>query len=509
MLYRFPLRLIWSTAWNLPRRAVRMAAVATILTAVCLIYASVMRDAYLDVGRTAALSTANLAESVAQDVDRNIELLDLSLEAVTRSWSDPRVRALDADLQDLVLFDNAARARDFGGIVVLDTNGRVEGSSLSVAPPPGSFSDRDYFLVHEASSNIGLFISRPFISRISQEWTIALSRRISNPDGSFGGVVAGTLRLAYFERLYKGMDLGADGGAALLRMDGTIVAQVPAVDGAIRSNVRNTDAFSRIRVLGAGSIEGQSALDGQHRIISFHRVGGLPLIQVVEVSAPEAYAGWWHKAVVLSGLLLCLCTGSLYLIIMLERELARRMQAEFQLEQLARTDALTGLPNRRRFDECLVSEWGRAIRSEACVSLLMIDADYFKTYNDTLGHPAGDEMLRVIASCISNSVHRPADLPSRIGGEEFAVILPETDEAGALIVADTIRTSIVDLDCPHPGSPSGVVTVSVGVASLRARRSQPSSDLFAGADAALYFAKAQGRNCVRTFAPKRTVALVA
>lgn len=477
--------------------------------AICIIFAMVMRDAHRDAGRRTALSSANVAASTAHDVERNIELLDQSLQFVVKTWSNPRVQGLQPDIRDMILFDQSAKARGFGAILVLDAGGVIVAASDHGVVSPQSFSTRDYFLVHRAGSDIGLFISRPFLSKISNEWTLGLSRRLANPDGSFAGVVVGTLKLSYLEDLYKSVDLGSDSVSALLRSDGSIVTRSPFIEGDLRRNIRNTDAFSRIRARPAGTFDGFSAIDGKHRIISFHRLGSLPLMQVVEVSVDEAYASWLRKALVLGALLLGLCIGSLSLLALLGRELTRRTQAEAQLTYLVNTDPLTGLANRRLFEDRLGEEWGRAARTGAHLAVLVIDADYFKLYNDSLGHLAGDEALRLIAGAIRGSVHRPGDLPCRIGGEEFAVILPDTDIGGATVVGETIRHCVESLARPHTASPLQLITVSVGAASLRPRPTQSSAALVEAADAALYLAKSQGRNCVRSAGPAKPIALVA
>ena len=179
------------------------------------------------------------------------------------------------------------------------------------------------------------------------------------------------------------------------------------------------------------------------------------------------------------------------------------MATEGILERLATTDALTKLANRRRFDEVLQAEWGRAVRNGSSLALLLIDADRFKAYNDTYGHPAGDALLQQIASCIVGKTRRASDVAARYGGEEFAVLLPDTDQDGALQVAEGIKTAIVALATSHSGSAHRVASVSIGVAVLWPEPHLSSEMLIAAADAALYRAKAAGRNCCRVQEPPR------
>ena len=168
-----------------------------------------------------------------------------------------------------------------------------------------------------------------------------------------------------------------------------------------------------------------------------------------------------------------------------------------ELERLSTIDALTQLPNRRRFDAGLATEWGRATRSQTPLSLLMVDVDYFKPYNDTYGHPAGDECLRQIGVALRNTLRRPGDLAARIGGEEFVCLLPDTDLVGARITAERVRRSIEALKLQHgPSNVSDWVTVSVGaVATIPSRHLNPEA-LLKAADAYLYRAKEKGRNRV-------------
>ena len=171
--------------------------------------------------------------------------------------------------------------------------------------------------------------------------------------------------------------------------------------------------------------------------------------------------------------------------------------ANRQLESLATRDPLTGLANRRRFDEMLSAEHSRAQRLGLSVSVVIIDVDHFKSYNDRYGHPAGDICLQEIAGAIDSVLRRPGDLAARWGGEEFIVLFPGTDEIGAVHMAERIRAAIRNLQIEHANGNAGAVTVSVGVASAGPGAWMDQSTLIAAADQALYVAKRSGRDAVQ------------
>ncbi|GGH13082.1 diguanylate cyclase [Silvibacterium dinghuense] len=174
-----------------------------------------------------------------------------------------------------------------------------------------------------------------------------------------------------------------------------------------------------------------------------------------------------------------------------EEELARAFSL---VETLASVDGLTGLANRRRFDEVLEQEWLRTVREGGQLSLLMLDVDHFKHYNDLYGHLSGDECLRQVAEAIQETLNRATDLAARYGGEEFAVILPNTGHTGALMVCNEILKAVRLRGVAHSANPPGVVTVSAGCASMSATVHGSWLALLRAADAALYQAKAQGRD---------------
>jgi len=166
------------------------------------------------------------------------------------------------------------------------------------------------------------------------------------------------------------------------------------------------------------------------------------------------------------------------------------------IERLSMTDQLTGIANRRNFDQRLNIEWKRTLRAKAPISILMIDVDRFKKYNDSYGHPQGDAALRIVAGTLSQALKRPADLAARWGGEEFVALLPTTNAEGALNIAEKIRERIANTDIPLSDGTATRVTVSIGFCSRIPAQSDSLNDFILQADDALYTAKQTGRNRV-------------
>lgn len=171
------------------------------------------------------------------------------------------------------------------------------------------------------------------------------------------------------------------------------------------------------------------------------------------------------------------------------------------LERMARLDGLTGVANRRTFDDLLLREWRRQARTGQSLAVIMIDVDHFKQFNDTYGHGVGDRCLKEVTKAAEGALQRPADLVARYGGEEFAVLLPDTNLEGAMAVAEGIRAAILALDIPHSrSSAAACVTVSLGVACMVPAPDQEPSALLKAADEQLYATKSDGRNRVKGLA---------
>ncbi|RYC28780.1 diguanylate cyclase [Lichenibacterium minor] len=455
-------------------------------------------------------------------------------------------------------------------------------------------------------------------------------------DGSFAGVVVGTMRLAYFRKLFSKADLGRHGSISLFRTDGISLMRVPYDPSQIGLSFAKSSNFQRFVRSPSGTFVGTAIIDGVDRIYSFTHVGDLPLVMNVALAEGDVFAVWRTKSMIIGFSLIVLCVAAAILAQLLRRQLRRtastevmlsRSEAQYrlfadhaqdvivrldrslrrtyvspavssmlgyapeellghsfsemvhpddwpnvavlicasqaegsnteatyrlrhqgghhvwiearyswvaedagfvvvlrdiskrkaaeeqleglnaELERVARCDALTGLSNRRHFDEVLDSEWRRAKRDRGTVSLVLIDVDRFKLYNDHYGHQKGDACLRAVASAVAGSVRRPGDLTARYGGEELVIILTSTNESGAAQVAERVRDAIQSLGLPHIGNPAcgSVVTASLGCATLNPSDGEEPSALVAQADARLYEAKRTGRNRVVATMPVAAV----
>lgn len=472
------------------------SALSLVLAALTALSLWEMRSDALASARDAA---DNLALILQRDIARNIEVYDLSLQAVIDGVRDPAMLALPPAVRQLVLFDRSTNAQDLGSLLVTDKAGDVVIDSHSVPPRHIYLGDRDYFQVHQASDDVGLYISEPFMPRATGlERSLGLSRRLNGPHGEFNGIVVGTLRLNYFRRLFDGINLGPHATVTLIRTDGTLLMRRPYNEKLIGRNLADATAFQKRLLAPEGSYVDIAGIDDIERLFSFRHIGDHPLIVTVGLATEDIYAEWWRRAWVISGIVLMLDAVFIVLSFLFAQQLRKRLEMEQQLHLLANTDSLTGLGTRRALDSALDVEWRRANRHHTPMAVLMIDVDDFKPYNDRYGHAAGDTALRTVARCINDSIKRPGDFAGRYGGEEFCAVLPNTDLGGAARVAESIRAAVLAANERNAGSAYGKLTVSIGVAvhSGIAAEDDTLEDLVRLADGRLYEAKAAGRNVV-------------
>ncbi|HUC51580.1 MAG TPA: sensor domain-containing diguanylate cyclase [Xanthobacteraceae bacterium] len=445
----------------------------------------------------ARLAAYNIVAAMASEIDRNLELYDLSLQAVVEGLKLPSLGKLSPEIRQLVLFDRAATAKDMGSIFVLDKRGTVIIDSRTLTPRPDNYSQYDFFKSQERRRGAGPYVSRPWIAP-DGEYVIAISRRLSDANGNFNGVVAGTLHLSYFRKMFAKVNMGEGDALTLMRDDGTLIMRSPFQPELVGRSLANASVFQRGATFPSGSFESVAGIDGVKRFYVFKTVGDRPLKLSYGTAVAAIYAPWAEKAWRIGLLMLVLCAINLALIVLLIRALKRRSEAEYQLSIVATTDGLTSLVNRRRLDEMLHIEWSRALNCGHPMAFLMIDADGFKNYNDQFGHQAGDAALLAISQCIATTTQGSGGVSARYGGEEFVVMLPGAATAEAAKLAENIRASIAALRADQQGRPDSTPTVSIGVASLVPRQGLLPRDLVKAADAALYEAKRKGRDRVET-----------
>jgi diguanylate cyclase (GGDEF)-like protein len=475
---------------------VSIVAIA-VLCAGCL---SVLLQSRIELVRRADIMASNVLSLADQTVQIEIRRYDLRLLDVISDLRDPATGNGDGVILGAPLFGGVALRDSIGDIIVVDAHGGVLASSRPnltrqyAAALPAIVSA-------SGSAIFGLGVSTVLLGNVGQP-LIALTRWCAPGDCGQAQAVVAMLPMAWIQGVFAGLVLGRGGAIALTDTSGTLLARQPVLPGATGHVFERQSIIARIPRAGAVIYTKRSAVDGLLCRVTAGRVDGLPLLVFVGISTAEILRGWTHLAFVIIFAVVLLSGALVALTLLLAREVHRKMKVDRQLEsantllaELARTDGLTKLLNRRGFDESLAREWRRCHRNGKPMSLLMLDADHFKSYNDRFGHQAGDGVLRALGACILANIRRPGDVAARYGGEEFTVVLPDTDLEGAGQIAEAIRAAAEALAIPNvPDGP--VVTLSIGVSVAEAGTSMTAEDLLTLADAALYESKATGRNRV-------------
>jgi len=443
-------------------------------------------------------TSQNITLMAQRDIVRNIEILSLSLAALANRYQSPMFRQLTNNQQHSYLFGGVAAAKHVVVMAVLDDTGRVVVSSLPGAPA-NTYGERLYFTVHRDHPETGLYISPPIIAKFDRDLqVVVLSKRLSNRDGSFAGIVVMALDLTYFRELFSGIVLGEDGVISLYSRSGVVYMRQPYSASIIGRDISTN--FLKIKSLiqqNSGSFFARALNDGVRRLYAFRSVPGTQLVVFVGRSEKHIFRHWTESLYTLGSMMLLFITVCVALFHVLRSELKKRRHAEEKLHELVRIDDLTKLLNRRALDNALDDLWSRSRRSKGTFSILFIDVDYFKFYNDTYGHQKGDEVLAAVSRAISLQLPRSSDIAARYGGEEFIVVLAETNADGAIFVGEKIRSAIEALNILHSKSQIGHISVSVGVAVYDGAVHNSINAVLNAADSALYKAKGNGRNNVQ------------
>lgn len=465
----------------------------------------------------AQVATVNITRAAAEHAEKTVEQVDSILFGIVeRVDSDGLGAGAQARLQRL-LAAHVEKTPALQALSIYDARGNRVLSSDRRMPTMANNADRAYFIYHRDHSDATIHLGKPVRSRSSNAWVLPMSRRLQNADGSFAGVALATVPIQYFQDYYDDFELGHNGAMVLALTDGTLITRRPFVDSAVGSDILQGPVFTLMRQFGQRGTGLQVArLDHVERQYSFSTLSTFPLVASAGLAKDDIFAAWWsqtwREVAVVTLLIAFLCFFGFRLLRQIliregmEQEL-RRMHLQLEesvtaLDRLARTDALTGLSNRRCLDERLATELARAARANAPLALIMIDIDYFKRYNDSYGHLAGDACLQRVGAAIDAATRRPGDLAARFGGEEFAMLLPNTDIDGAMAVARRICAAVLALQENHRASDYGIVTISAGVTACTPRPDLTPDALFADADQALYGAKSAGRNQAMATGPR-------
>lgn len=453
----------------------------------------------------AEVTTTNMARALTQHAEASIGSTDNILAALVEKIEERGIRNIQPAVLKSFLMRRVAEQEIVGGLIVIDDTAHPLVNSHPNPPLGISYTDRDYFAHHRDYADRGPYVGPAVFSKTTQTWIITVSRRLENPDGTFAGVMLATIPLDFFRRFYEEFDIGQSGAIILAADDGVLLARHPFIASLVGTSISQGPVFNEYRSKGpVGTAMLVSAVDATERLYSYRHGATYPLLAAVAMSKADIYAEWTAETIRLTAvcivLLIFLSGFGVYLVyqINLREGIELRLRdAQQALETLAAEDGLTGLANRRAFDAALKTEFDRAVRNRSTLALVMIDVDRFKQFNDLYGHPAGDECLVRIAKKIRSVPSRPADLCVRYGGEEMAILLPDTETEGARAIAEKVRAAVQMLDITHAANPERVVTVSLGVASIKPVISQKNfADLVKMADEALYNAKAAGRNQV-------------
>lgn len=378
-------------------------------------------------------------------------------------------------------------------IYLIDAQGRIA-ISHNPAFQGVDVRDRDFFAFHQQSKRDNLHIGSVEKGRITGEYLFRVTRRIINSDGSFGGIVLVALRPRAFSDYYRRLNNDAEGLTSLVGLDDKkIRARTPEPSNEAWQIPLQGLTREFLEKPPSGHSWARSPLDGIEREFVYRRVGELPLVLVSAFSDRDVNQAVIQqiRPVTIAGIIALIFAA--VLAVMLTFVVRQREE----MKRLATVDVLTGLLSRRHFMVLAERELNRALRYKDDLSVLMVDIDNFKSVNDTYGHQAGDQVLRRLGE-ILGSMLREVDFVGRLGGEEFAVVLPQTPILLAFEVAERLRRTVErsEIAMTH-GLPLNI-SVSIGISSLHDPETNIDT-LLGRADRALYDAKHQGRNQVSIY----------
>ncbi len=454
----------------------------------------------------------NLSVSQARQAEDTFLQSELALRDIRRNVPQQGVSTIDEAKFNLYLSEIKERLPQLHGLFVYDSQGNMKATSFGHQPAIPNNADREYFVYHRKNGHSSVHIGHVIRSRSTGDLIIPVSLRLNDAAGGFAGVGLATVKIDYFRHFYSYFELGSRDLLAILNTDATVLYARPFNDDVINRNISRSPLFTQELIRhDRGNATWKSSIDRVERIFGFARLERYPLVVAAGYDKPALWHNWLRESlpdIVLNAMLLLgtLVMGALIFrvvrvnvrdqteLTMLRDELT---SINHTLQTMALADGLTGLANRRQFDLFLSQALKTASLTGRPISLIMLDIDYFKRYNDFYGHVAGDNCLRHVGDVLQKLNLRQSDLIARYGGEEFAIVLPDTDRDAAFNIAQRAVAAVRAAQLPHNESLAGikVVTLSAGCYSYIPRVSDDDARLLKeGADAALYSAKVAGRN---------------
>ncbi|EOI5799478.1 diguanylate cyclase [Cronobacter dublinensis] len=454
----------------------------------------------------------NQSISLARQAEDTFLQVQLTLDELVRRSDDIFLQPAEWNGLRGQLAQQQRQLPQLHGLFVYDVNGDWLATSGSYIPAKANNADREYFIWHSQHSDVGIRIGHVLRSRSTGDLVVPVSVRLNNREGRFRGVLLATVKLDYFRQFYGYYEMGPSDTLGITFVDSTVLYVRPFPDSYINRTLSSSPLFTRmLKIAPTGGGAWKSAIDGVPRIFGYSMLARYPLVVSAGYDINQLRAIWWRNnipTVALNAVLLgvVMIFGVLVLrqiratlryqreLIVLRDDLTR---SNHILQDLALVDGLTGLANRRQFDIYLEQCITRARRTGMPLSLVMCDVDYFKNYNDALGHVAGDECLTAVGEILRYLPLRNTDRVARYGGEEFAIILPGADTHAAQRVALRTLEAVHHARLAHPATPlkDKVVTISAGAATVVGEDADAET-LKNQADEALYQAKRAGRNCV-------------
>lgn len=404
----------------------------------------------------------------------------------------------------------------FRTIVILDKNADVVMTNRKELFKY-NYKDREYFQeIKNSNDKKKLFITAPYKS-VLDVWTINAGVVLEDENKEFAGVVIATFEPTEIKKFLSSISYAKDMRISIIHNNGVLFLTEPKLEGLEGKNINKEGTLFHkyLKSKEKSTVYMDFATNLKYKgIVTFKALE----VEDLDINAPLYFAvsreydkvlrHFYENTKLIFALYIMLIVSSIPGLFFLQRRryisLKNEIEAEEiikeKLESLAYIDSLTQIANRRYFEQVIEQEWRYCLRNQKYLSLLFIDIDFFKNYNDTYGHQKGDEVLQLVATEIKNSLKRSHDLVARYGGEEFVVILPNTSKDDAIKIANEMIRRVNNLRIPHKSSGvENIVTISLGLSSLIPSEELSHNDMLKEADDALYKAKNSGKNQVFHF----------